>query len=94
VRRPKKGNPPTHTDEQYLELDPGAGDRDVDIQCRRTKLVITKAEHTCFGIGAGKQHSIPIGARVFRESAKVDGQFGTCYVCLPCADFMLEPDYW
>jgi hypothetical protein len=93
---PSRTDPaPTHTDAQYLALDIGAGDDfPAEVQARKTALVVTRKEHTCFGTAAGKQHPIPIGTRVYRESGKCEGTFGTVYVCLPCADIWLEPDWW
>lgn len=86
---------PTHTDDQYLSYDPGAGDDfPVAVECRKTTLVVTKKPHTCFGIVAGGQHEIPKGTRVFRESGKCEGKFGTVYICLPCVDKALEPEWW
>ena len=93
---PRRTDPaPTHTNEQYLRFDPGAGDDfPVAVECRRTSLVITRKEHTCFGIVAGGQHPIPAGTRVFKETGKCEGKFGTVYICLPCVDIALEPDWW
>lgn len=86
---------PTHSDEQYLAFDPGAGDDfPVAVECRKTALVITKKEHFCMGTGAGKGHTIPTGTRAFRESGKCQGKFGTSYMCLPCVDVFLEPEWW
>jgi hypothetical protein len=93
---PSRTDPaPVHADEQYLAFDPGAGDDfPAEVECRKTALVITRKEHICFGTGANKQHPIPKGTRVFRESGKCEGKFGTCYMCLPCVDICLEPDWW
>ena len=91
----KTGTAPTHTDAQYLAFDPGAGDDfPAEVECRKTALVVTRASHTCFGVKMGGQHEIPAGTRVFRESGKCEGKFGTCYMCLPCVDIALEPEYW
>ena len=71
----------------YIEYDPFDGDRDIDIECRMVRLVVTKAIHECTGIpGLSDRHDIPVGSTVRRESAKVEGRFGTCYTCLPCMD--------
>jgi hypothetical protein len=91
----RRGPAPTHTDAQYLAFDPGAGDDfPVEVECRKTKLIVTRHKHTCFGTGANKQHKIPVGPRVFRETGKCEGRFGTVYVCLPCVDICLEPEWW
>ena len=91
----KKDPAPTHTDEQYLAFDPGAGDDfPAPVEARKTKLVVTRKEHICIGWRADTQHSIPAGKRVYRESGKCEGVFGTNYMCLPCIDIALEPDFW
>lgn len=91
----RKGPAPKHEDWQYLAFDPGAGDDfPAEVECRKTKLVVTRKEHTCAGWKQDTQHPIPIGTRVFRESGKCEGQFGTCHICLPCIDFALEPEWW
>jgi hypothetical protein len=96
---PRTDPAPTHTDEQYLAFDPGAGDDfPVEVECRKTNLVITKIKHNCVGArrtGVHRyQHPIPAGTRVLRESGKCEGRFGTCYICLPCVDICLEPEWW
>jgi hypothetical protein len=91
----KTGPPPTHTDAQYLSFDPGAGDDfPVAVEARKTALVVTRKEHICPGICAGEAHTIPIGTRVFRESGKCEGSFGTVYYCLSHVDVALEPEWW
>ena len=91
----RKGPAPKHEDWQYLAFDPGAGDDfPAEVECRKTKLVVTRKEHTCAGWKQDTQHPIPIGTRVFRESGKCEGRFGTCHICLPCIDFALEPEWW
>ena len=89
----KTDTPPTHTDEQYLAFDPGAGDDfPAEVECRKTALVITRKPHPC--CASRGNHLIPRGTRAFRESGKCEGTFGTCYACLPCVDRALEPEYW
>lgn len=91
----KTGTPPCHTDEQYLAYNPSAGDDfPAPVEARKTRIVITQKEHLCMGHLCRAQKIIPVGSRVFRESGKCEGVFSTCYVCLPCIDFALEPDYW
>lgn len=91
----RKGPAPKHTDAQYLAFDPGAGDDfPAEIECRKTALVITRIKHICFGTGIGGQHEIPPGTRVYKETGKCEGQFGTVYICLPCVDICLEPEWW
>lgn len=80
----------SHTDKEYLSANPFEGD-DVEVECHRVKLIVARTSHRCAGSFLGnKEHVIPAGQRVWRESAKVDGQFGTCYVCLPCLDVILD----
>ena len=88
--------PPKHSDDQYLQYDPGAGDDfPAEVECRKTALVITQKEHKCFGWNRDTtQHSIPIGTRVYRETGKCEGKFGTVYICLNCLDYALEPEWW
>ena len=84
-----------HTDDQYLSIDIGAGDDfPAEVECRKTKLVTTRKEQTCFGLGRNDMHVIPKGTRVHRETGKCEGKFGTVYLCLPCADKWLEPETW
>lgn len=92
----RKGPAPKHSDSEYLAFDPGAGDDfPAEVECRRTALVVTRYEHLCWGWCAGrKAHKIPAGTRVFRETGKCEGKFGTVYMCLPCVDIALEPDWW
>lgn len=90
----KRGKPPTHTDKQYLDYDPGAGDDfPAEVEARKTYLVVTRKEHPCMGHKC-RGKIIPSGTRVFRETGKCEGVFGTCYICLACIDFALEPDWW
>lgn len=79
------------TDERYVEFNPFEGDRDVEIECYRVKLVTTRKAQWCSlsTMIGDKSHDIAIGTRARRESAKVDGRFGTCYQCLPCLDKMI-----
>jgi hypothetical protein len=91
----RRGPAPKHTDKQYLSFDPGSGDDfPVEVECRKTALIVTRHTHTCFGTGANEQHTIPAGTRVFRETGKCEGRFGTVYMCLPCVDIALEPEWW
>jgi hypothetical protein len=95
ARSHPKGPAPTHTDAEYLAFDPGAGDDfPAEVECRKTALVVTRKEHTCFGWKGDMQHKIPPGTRVYRESGKCEGHFGTVYMCLPCVDISLEPEWW
>jgi hypothetical protein len=87
--------PPSHTDTQYLAFDPGAGDDfPADVECRKTSLVVTRKEHMCMGYWCKAAKTIPAGTRVFKEVGKCEGHFGSVYICLPCVDVALEPEWW
>lgn len=58
-----------------------------DIRCRTVRMTTTRKEHRCMcpaGPPYGKEHSIPAGARAVIDRAIVDGEWGSCYTCLPC----------
>lgn len=72
-------------DAAYLEFDPFSEDRDVTIECRKVSFVRLRKAQTCVAGGLlDGVHAIEPGMVAKKESAKVDGQFGTCYHCLPC----------
>lgn len=72
-------------DAEYLEFDPFSEDRDVTIECRKVSLVRLRKPQTCVAGGLlDGVHTIEPGMVAKKESAKVDGVFGTCYHCLPC----------
>lgn len=78
-------------DLDYTVFNPFEGDRDVDIQCRKVAIVTTRKPHECMAaylIGDG--HVIPVGNRAQKESAKVEGKFGSCYSCLKCLDVLMK----
>lgn len=79
----------TRTDDDYLRYNPFDGDRDVDIRARKVKLVTTRKAQRCYG-SDGKMHDIPAGTRARHESAVVDGEWGSYYVCVACMDKWLE----
>lgn len=77
-------------DTDYLRFNPCEGDMDVDIRCRKVKLVKARREHACF-MGSdpryGDQHTIKPGDTYRDESALVDGDYwGRYKVCVPCMD--------
>lgn len=74
------------SDDRYVRFDPFADDRDVDIRCRKIKLVITRKEQTCLSPWTGKPHRIPPGTRARYETAIVDGEWGRYYACTDCID--------
>lgn len=78
-------------EERYLRYDPFEGERDVDIRCRTVKLVTVRKPQKCHGLDM-ESHGHPInpGERARYEVAVVDGEWGRCYVCLPCMDKWLR----
>lgn len=77
----------------YLAFDPFEGDRDVDVRCRRVKVVKARKEQPCFlGTGSlGGAHTIKAGELCRRESAIIDRSYwGTYHVCVPCMDKWLS----
>jgi len=78
------------TESQYIAFNPFAGDRDVHIECRTVKIVQTGKDHDCMAAYLiDRQHVINAGQLAWKESAKVEGKFGTCYCCLPCLDVLM-----
>ncbi len=72
-------------DTRYLEFDPFSEDRDVTIECRSVSFVRLRKEQVCVAGGLLEGvHPIQPGMVAKKESAKVDGEFGTCYHCLSC----------
>jgi hypothetical protein len=80
----------SHTDQEYIDCDPFAGERDVDIKLRTVKIVRVLTDRPCFG-GAdpryGDKHVIRAGERARYEKALIDSDYwGHYYHCLPCLD--------
>lgn len=72
-----------YTDQQYIDHDPFAGDRDIDVRTRTVKIVTTRKPQICtdaYCRGTEK----PAGTRMRRETAVVDGEWCTSYACLEC----------
>lgn len=78
-----------YTDEQYLAFDPFEGDRDVDIRMQTTKMITTKKDHPCT-TWTEEPHVILKGSRCRFESALVDGEWCSYYVCIDCMDKFLQ----
>jgi len=78
----------------YLAFNPFDGDRDVSIECRKVEIVTTRKAHWCAASTLAppnySEHNIEAGSRAWKESAKVEGRFGSCYCCLPCLDRLIE----
>jgi hypothetical protein len=80
-------------DAVYLAFDPFSEDRDVTIECRKVSLVRLRKPQTCVAGGLlDGVHPIEPGMVAKKESAKVDGEFGTCYHCLPCLSRLMDKD--
>jgi hypothetical protein len=66
------------------------GGGDETIECRKVYLVKIRYPQLCMAYNHAPAYSslklreMPAGTQMIRETAKVDGQFGTCYTCLPC----------
>lgn len=75
-------------DELYLRFDPFDGERDVDIRCRKVRIVTTRKPHKCYP-PEGKMHPIKSGQRARYETAIVDGEWGSYYTCIACMDLWL-----
>ncbi|PKM30202.1 MAG: hypothetical protein CVV07_07220 [Gammaproteobacteria bacterium HGW-Gammaproteobacteria-11] len=75
--------------DMYLTWDPFEGDMDVDIRCRKVKLVRVRKAHVCHLSMGGPEpeHEIQPGEMARHESAFVDGShWGSYYACIPCMD--------
>ncbi len=59
---------------------------DATVECRSVKIVVTRKPHTCAACNHFKGVEHPAGTRMIVDHAKVDGEFGTCYTCLPCVE--------
>lgn len=63
---------------------------DETIECRRARWVVTRYPQKCLSVmHPGWQEStanmqMPAGSRMVRETAKVEGRFGSCYTCESC----------
>lgn len=76
-----------YTDADRLDWDPFDGERDVDIRARTVKIVTTRKPAQCFGWdGAESMHMMEPGTRARFESAIVDGEWGSYYICCACMD--------
>ena len=59
-------------------------DGDADIRCYSAKVIVTRKPHKCPGNFLEALHDIPAGTRTIRETAIVDGHWGTSYTCEKC----------
>jgi hypothetical protein len=88
------------SERDYLEFNPfDEGKGDYSIECRKVQIVTTRKVHDCMASyllqdnPRCKGHVIKPGSRAYKESAKVEGQFATCYSCLPCLDVLMRVNY-
>lgn len=87
-----------HSDAEYLRFNPfDEGKGDCRIECRKVAIVTIRKSQPCMASPLVppkyKHHNISPNSRALKESAKVDGQFGTCYSCLPCLDALMRLAY-
>ncbi len=76
------------TEQDYLDFDPFAGDRDVEIAFRTIRIVTTRTSHEC--LATSSVHQIPSGTRVWKEVGKVDGRVASVFCCLDCLDDVMD----
>lgn len=69
--------------EQYA-LDYLYSGGDEEIECRSMAWVITRYSQKCVSILHKGPMTQPAGTRMVRETAKVEGRFGSCYTCESC----------
>lgn len=74
-----------YSDEQYIEHDPFAGDRDVDVRCRTVKIVKIRKPQECHDpMHKGRPFPSLPGTRMRSDRAVVDGEWSAAYTCLEC----------
>lgn len=74
----------TMTDNDILDYDFFADDKDCDgVVMHTSKIVVTYKEHTCMFM-PHTQHVIPIGSRSRVDKALVDGKWRSFYSCIDC----------
>ena len=83
------------SDAEYLRFNPfDEGKGDCHIECRKVQIVTIRKEQPCMASylvpPSYDPHVISANSRAYKESAKVEGKFGTCYSCLPCLDALLN----
>ena len=77
--------------QEYIDFDPCADDRDVDVRCRTVKIVRVRKQHTC--VFNPEAHQIEKGDLARYEKALADGRWGSYYCCIPCLDKWLDELY-
>ena len=95
----KQTFPVSRSDADYLDFNPfDEGKGDDCIEYRRVQIATIRKPQTCMASyllpdESKKGHVIDVGSRVYKESAKVEGQFATCYSCLSCLDKLIALTY-
>lgn len=80
---------PDLTDDELLNFDLYAGDRDdAGARCQSSRIVTTCKPHVCRF--SGQAHDIPVGSRARLEKACLDGTWGQFYVCCACLIAFIE----
>jgi hypothetical protein len=72
------------TGAQKDALDYLYGGGDETIECQKAEWVVTRHPQKCVSVLHKGVMTMPAGTRMVRETAKVEGQFGSCYTCLTC----------
>lgn len=85
-------------DKARLDFEPFA-DRDLDLRAYSRKIVrLRKPARCALSDLTGKEdpegdaHVIPAGERAVREKGLLEGEWASCYWCLPCIDELLEKE--
>mgnify|MGYP000116385598 CR=1 FL=1 len=81
---------PERTDADYLRFDPFGGDRDIDLKCHTSAIVVVRKNHDCYSPFPIPPHKIQAGERARYETALVEGHWGRYYICLVCMDQWLD----
>lgn len=73
--------------EDYIDSGFYDGDRDVDIENHKARVVKCRKPHECMG---GCDTVIKAGEHALLETGFMDGKPVSCYTCLPCIDEWLD----
>ena len=76
------GKPLTPTHQDALDYLYGGGDE--MIECHHAEWVVTRYSHPCLSVTHQGGMAMAAGTRMVRETAKVEGRFGSCYTCAAC----------
>lgn len=79
------------TSQQYIDAmySMFVGPDDTEIRCRSVELVSVRKEQPCMcpaheWSGGTPHHTVKPGDKAVRDKAIADGEWGSCFVCLPC----------